>query len=283
MRDRTGSGPWADHPIEAWGERLGVPRLEVHSVLGSTNARLRELFREGAPCFTTVIAEAQSRGRGREGKAWHSPAGVGLWLSVLLALPRGALGSVLPLAVGVAAARTVEQLTGRTAGLKWPNDVLIDRRKVAGILCEAAGGSNAARPDHAVVGVGINLRSPPGGFPAELADSAGVLEPYAGRPLSEPEVARLLLDELRTWAYPAPIGLSGRLRMEWESRDLLLDRKVRVASGAVGVARGVSPEGALRVGCDDGTLLSVRSGGVRLERPGKALARFRSPPSSTPS
>jgi BirA family transcriptional regulator, biotin operon repressor / biotin---[acetyl-CoA-carboxylase] ligase len=260
-------GPWSGRSQEEWARALGVPLLELHPVIPSTNAHLRRLASEGAPPFATVVARAQTAGRGREGRAWHSPSDTGLWFSVLLplgpegeALPRPLGIGVLPLAVGIAVAIAVERLSGVRASLKWPNDVLVGERKVAGVLCESAGASGAM----AAVGIGVNLRVPAAGVPAEISSTAGFLEQLCGRDVMEPELARIVIEELRRWAHPVPGALSGRLQEEWMSRDFLAGRQVGLESGDTGVARGVSSDGTLRVALKGGGTASVRAGGVRL-------------------
>lgn len=265
--------PWTGRSAEDWAKEIGVPELELHPILTSTNARLRERAREGAPPFATVVAEEQSAGRGREGRSWHSFRDAGLWISILVPLdpddgpPPTTMGvGVLPLAVGIAVAHTVERVSGATASVKWPNDVLVGSRKVAGVLCESAGDPGTL----AAVGIGVNLRMPAGGVPPDISSSAGFLEDLSGRAVSEPELARILVEELRRWAHPVPRTLSGDLSAEWESRDHLRGRLVQVESGMMGVARGVSPDGALLVELAQGSTLSVRAGSVRAVGPGPA-------------
>jgi len=259
---------WGSRCREAWAKQIRVPLLQVHERLPSTNAHLRELACAGVPPFTIVIAEEQSAGRGREGRSWHSPSGSGLWLSVLLSLePKRTVG-VLPLAVGVAVAIAIERLTDVRVGLKWPNDVLVDSRKVAGILCESTGDSG----ELVAVGIGVNLRRSTFGFPADLERSMGFLEELADRRITEPDLTKAIVDELKAWACPTPSTLSGPLRVEWEARDQFRDRHVRLESGVVGIAQGVSPEGTLRVVLPDGPMLTVRAGGVRIEESGRSPA-----------
>ncbi len=139
--------------------RLGRPRVH-YRLTDSTNARARELAAAGAPHGTVVTAAEQSAGRGRQGRTWVAPAGRALLCSVLLRDPP----RLLPLAAGVAVAEVV----GEQASVKWPNDVLLGGRKVAGILVEW-------RPQQswAVVGIGLNVAVEE--FPAELRSTAGTL------------------------------------------------------------------------------------------------------------
>jgi BirA family biotin operon repressor/biotin-[acetyl-CoA-carboxylase] ligase len=187
---------------------------------------------------------------------------------VLVPLDEPGNPGVLPLAVGVATALATERVSGLTASIKWPNDILVGERKVAGILCETAGDAGA----FAAVGVGVNLRPPDAGFPAELVRSAGFLESLSGRSVLEPTLGAALIEELRRWTFPTPRVFDGALRREWESRDCLVGRTVSVVAGEAGVVAGVSSSGALELTMVGGRVTSVRSGSVRIEGAGGSPA-----------
>jgi BirA family biotin operon repressor/biotin-[acetyl-CoA-carboxylase] ligase len=210
---------------------LGSPRLH-YKLAGSTNERARELAAAGAPHGTLVTASEQTAGRGRQGRTWTAPAGRALLCSLVIREPP----RLLPLAAGVAVASVV----GESARLKWPNDVLADRRKVAGILVEG-------RPQErwAVLGIGLNVALRPDDFPAELRSSAGTLglEPEA----IEPTLARLLA-ELERWLSAAPDEVLQGVR----DRDALYGQPVRWAGGE-GVGDGIDADGRLLVVTGDGT------------------------------
>ena len=252
---------WRGRPPGEWAEELGVPALELHARIGSTNRRLRTLAAGGAAVpWTTVVAGEQTAGRGRAGRSWHSPPGAGLWMSVLLETVGASGSGVLPLAAGVSVARALEEMSGAPMGLKWPNDILFGERKIAGILCEAHG-QDACR---AIVGIGVNVRRPQEGYPPGLEARAAFLgEASAGR-IGLPRLAGSIIRELRRWADPPPPRLSGAVRGEWEARDVLPGRPVRLAGGTSGTARGVSGEGWLRVTSADGTMATVRAGAVEV-------------------
>lgn len=268
---------WEGRDEEGWAEWLGCPVLELHRELPSTNDRAKALARGGAPPFTVVVAGAQSRGRGRGGKVWHSPQGGGLWISVLLAGDPGKGPGVLPLAVGVAGARALEGVIRAGAGkgvtgvaegagvrvaVKWPNDLLLETGervgKVGGILCEAAG-------SRVVAGIGINLRRPAGALPEEVARGASFLDDAVDA-VPPPLLARELLAALREWADPLPGHLPEALAKEWRGRDRLLGREVVCEAGPRGMAGGIGPDGALLVRLPEGTVIPVRGGSVRLAR-----------------
>jgi BirA family biotin operon repressor/biotin-[acetyl-CoA-carboxylase] ligase len=204
---------------------LGAPRVHFRLV-DSTNARARELAQRGAPHGTLITAAEQSAGRGRQGRTWSAPAGRALLCSVLVRDPP----RLLPLAAGVA----VAELVGAGARVKWPNDVLRDGRKVAGILVEG-------RPQEgwAVAGIGLNVAVREDDFPPELRERAGTLA------LCEAEIEPLLgrlLEHLDLWIGASPDAVLGAVR----ERDALLGQPVHWAGGE-GHGAGVDGEGRLVV------------------------------------
>jgi BirA family transcriptional regulator, biotin operon repressor / biotin---[acetyl-CoA-carboxylase] ligase len=213
---------------------LGSPRLHLRSV-GSTNARARELADRGAPHGTLVTASEQTAGRGRQGRTWVTPPGTAIAASVIVRT----FDDLLPLRAGLA----VADLAGDAARVKWPNDVLLDGRKVAGILVEARA------PDWAVVGIGVNVT----GVPPEVADIATSLE----RDDVEGALAELLVALDARVAEPVADALAA-LR----ERDALLGRRVRW-SGGEGVGAGIDSSGALLVETPVG-VIALSSGEVHL-------------------
>jgi BirA family transcriptional regulator, biotin operon repressor / biotin---[acetyl-CoA-carboxylase] ligase len=225
--------------------RLGDPRVHFR-LTDSTNARARELAARGAPHGTVVTAAEQSAGRGRQGRTWTAPAGRALLCSIVIRDPP----RLLPLAAGVAVAEVV----GAEAQIKWPNDVLVVGRKVAGILVEA-------RPAErwAVVGIGLNVAVRPEDFPAELRERAGTL----GRDPSEIEPALWsLLGEVPRWIGAGADALLDAVR----GRDALLGRELRWG-GRIGTGAGIDRDGRLVVETDDGEV-RLDAGEVHLEGSG---------------
>lgn len=220
---------------------LGAPRLH-YRIVDSTSARARELAERGAPHGTLITAAEQTAGRGRQGRSWIAPAGRALLCSLVVHDPP----RLLPLAAGIA----VAEEAGAGAQLKWPNDVLIDGRKVAGILVEG-------RPQQgwAVVGIGLNVAMGEHDFPPELRwRAAGV-----GRPRSaiEPTLTRLLA-ALERWIAAPPEMVLAALR----ERDALIGRHVRWQGGE-GEAAGVDEEGRLLVSVN-GAQVALQAGEVHL-------------------
>ncbi len=223
---------------------LGHPRAH-YRLTDSTNARARELATRGAPHGTLVTATEQSAGRGRQGRTWSAPAGRALLCSIVIRDPP----RLLPLAAGVA----VAELAGADARIKWPNDVLVGGRKVAGILVEAR-----LQEGWAVVGIGVNVALRPEDFPPELRDRAGTLgrEPSAIEPALEG-----LLRGLERWLTAE----SGSVLEAVRARDALLGREVRWGS-RTGTAAGIDGDGRLVVRTDTGQVAldagEVHLGGV---------------------
>ena len=223
---------------------LGRPRLHLRATT-STNDRARALAVEGAPHGTLVTAAEQHAGRGRQGRTWSAPPGRALLLSLVLRDPPG----LLPLTAALAVAR----VAGPAARIKWPNDVLVDGRKVAGILAEG-------RPDErwAILGIGLNVALRVEDLPAELHATAGTLG-LAPADL-EPTLERLLaaLEETLTLDDTA-------LLAAYRNRDALRGREVAWAGGS-GRAAGIDGAGRLVVELAGGGRTALSAGEVHLLR-----------------
>jgi BirA family biotin operon repressor/biotin-[acetyl-CoA-carboxylase] ligase len=213
---------------------LGKPRLHFRTI-GSTNAKARELADRGAPHGTLVTASEQTAGRGRQGRTWVTPPGTAIAASVILR----AFDELLPLRAGLA----VADLAGAGARVKWPNDVLLDGRKVAGILVEAR------TPEWAVVGIGVNVRE----VPPEVADIATSL----GR--DDVEAA---LDELLRALEARVAQSASEIVAALRERDAVLGHRVRW-SGGEGIGAGIDASGALLVAVD-GRTVALSAGEVHL-------------------
>lgn len=256
--------------VEALRPRLtGAWReLECHPVLDSTQRRARELAVAGAPEGTAVFAERQTAGRGRLGRAWFSPAGVNVMCTVVLRPPwHPGRVAPLPLVAGLAVADAVRETIGRDPGLKWPNDVQLGRRKVAGVLTELMGETD--RVEAVLLGVGINVNLPANAIPRELAAIATSLRIEAGRPVDRLAVAARLLAaiEARYGRFLAE-GFRG-MRAEWEGAAVLTGCDVEVTGAGLpvtGRVRGIDDDGALLLGDAGGATRRVVAGEVTLRR-----------------
>ena len=213
-----------------------------------------------------VIAEAQTAGRGRLGRTWHSPRGVNLYCSIVLrpALPPAAVPQVA-LVAGVAVAAALAETAGCTPRIKWPNDVLVDGRKVAGVLTEME--AEVERVQHVILGIGVNLNAAQRAFPPELRDRATSLFLATGRKVDRAAVTGRLLAALEARYGRFLEGGFEAVRPEWESYSCLTGTDVRVASpdGEVaGRVLGLDADGALRVARPDGTSTRIIAGEVTL-------------------
>lgn len=231
-------------------------RIDWFAEIDSTNRQAQALAAQGAAHGTAVIAEAQSAGRGRLGRAFFSPPRSNLYVSFVLH-PSGSAATLgtLPLAAGVALAETVAAEIGDAmrVELKWPNDVLVDGKKVSGILLERG----SASADAAVVlGIGVNLNVDPATFPDEFRARASSLSARAGRPIDRARFARSLFEHLEAALDAHAAGGFEALRARFDSLFRMVGQRVRVADAAErvreGVVLGVGADGSLRLGTYDG-------------------------------
>jgi len=231
----------------------------------STNDDAWDLLALGAPDGAVVVADHQTRGRGRMGRAWHSAPGQGLAMSVLVHLScEPDLLTTLPLVSGLALVEALDAL-GARADLKWPNDLLIDGRKVAGILCE--GRRTASGVNAAVIGVGVNVAQRNEDFPVELRERATSLA-IVGHTIAREDVAAEFLDALEPRWTEHTEGDPGAALAAWRERSTFWGHEVVVhtPSGEVrGIARDLAADGALLVETAPGTRVRVMAGDLELD------------------
>ena len=228
---------------------LGEPRTNVDSC-ESTQALVDTSLPEGA----LVVADHQTAGRGRLGRTWEAPPGTAILCSLLLKPPEHRSAPELSLVAGIAVADALERATGLAVQLKWPNDVMLRRRKVAGCLAELRDGA-------VVLGIGLNVNQTRDELPA----NAGSLRTLTGRPWDRETLLALLLEDLRgrysDW-------LAGGLDAVYDGlgpRDFLRGRRVTV-NGTSGVAAMIDRQGRLEIDVDHGDVVTVESGEVLYER-----------------
>lgn len=240
--------------------------IEWHEAVGSTNDLAWERRAAGMPSGLVIGAETQTNGRGRRGRRWASPHGLGLWFSVLLAPPlSGKEAPVLTLFAAVAAARAVRRVTGLPAGIKWPNDILVDEKKVCGILVESS--AELGRLTHAVVGIGLNVAVPETALPPEARAQAASLSTLADRPLGRADLLVALLEELDLWYHRLVEAGPGPVLEAAGALSLTLGRPVRVHGAGCdwdGEATGLADDGALLVTRPDGAVEPVYASEVSL-------------------
>jgi BirA family biotin operon repressor/biotin-[acetyl-CoA-carboxylase] ligase len=252
------SGPAAG-PEPAAAE-LGRPHRHYRST-DSTNARVKEMAAAGAPGGLVVTADEQRAGRGRQGRGWFAPAGTALLYSALLR-PLGQR-RLLPLAVPLAVCDAAESLAAVRCGVKWPNDVWVEGRKLAGVLIESQlepGGGGWA-----VIGVGLNVAVPPGAFPEELERTAASLHPGSAGSGSQapsvPDALAALNAALGRWLTTPDDAVLAAFR----ERDALRGRRISWNGGAAsGTAAGIDDSGHLLVQSDGGGRLALGAGEVHL-------------------
>lgn len=240
-------------------------RLIARAESVSTNDDAWAALAEGMPDGTVVVADHQTRGRGREGRAWHSTPGQGLALSILVHLSCGPRPlATLPLVVGLALARGLERLHV-DAELEWPNDLALGGRKLAGILCEAR--RTVAGDDAAVVGVGVNVSHATADFPPELQPIATSLALAGHASVAREDVAAELLNAFEPlWAEHAE-GDAGAAIRAWRARARFWGKPVtaRTPSGETrGIARALDDDGALVIETAEGARVRVVAGDVEV-------------------
>jgi BirA family transcriptional regulator, biotin operon repressor / biotin---[acetyl-CoA-carboxylase] ligase len=256
-------------------QRLGRT-LRLFDEVDSTNLVATEMAQRGADHGTVVVAERQTAGKGRLGRSWFSPAGEGLYCSILLrseysrSLPDRL--TWIPLISAMATARAIDQTTGLAVRLKWPNDVLLGERKVGGLLCESGG--RASGPSHAVghpgyviVGIGLNVNIET--FPEDLRDVATSLAIAAGRPVDRTRLLTALLNELEMTIESLSTASDLDLVRSYTAVCATLGRRVKLElagnESLTGWAQAIGPDGSLRVirdGPQADSMVAVRAGEV---------------------
>jgi len=226
-------------------EKLGEPRLDVASC-ESTQLLVDTSLPEGA----LVVADHQSAGRGRLGRSWDAPAGTALLFSVLLRPPADRRSPELSLVAGIAVADALERTLGLSVQIKWPNDVMLRRQKIAGCLAETRDGA-------VVLGISVNVCQ----TRAELPPNAGSIRTLTGRDWDREDLLATVLDDLGS-RYSA--WRAGGLDAVFDGlgpRDFLRGRQVTV-NGTSGVAGMIDREGRLEISVGHGEVVTVESGEV---------------------
>jgi len=239
-------------------------RIVFEKEVDSTNRLARDLAISGAAEGTLVVAESQTGGRGRKGRNWFSPPGEGIYLSLVLR-PRfqPAEAPKMTLLAGVALAETLVPVVPTRVTIKWPNDVLAGGKKVAGILIEISTQIDAI--DYMVVGVGLNVNTPPGRFPAELRERATSLAAEAERLIPRAEILGAFLEHFeRHYDMIDREGFGPAIRC-WRKMSDMAGKHVRVHAfdrSLEGTIAGIDDDGVLLVTALDGALHRVIAGDV---------------------
>ena len=243
-------------------------QIRVFRETASTNQLVDQMGLAGDPEGLVVFAESQSQGRGRLGRKWISPPKKGLWFSVLL---RPALRppqmTQLTVIAATALARAIRKTTNLTPEIKWPNDILINGKKVAGVLTEMS-----AEPDrvlHAVIGIGLDVNLDEGDFPNDLKSLATSLKLECGKPILRSSLAVNLLKALDEDYARIRNGQFKSVSEEWESQCITLQKRVRIHQldrTIDGHAESLDSEGALMVRTASGYLERITGGDVTIEK-----------------
>jgi BirA family biotin operon repressor/biotin-[acetyl-CoA-carboxylase] ligase len=248
-------------PIDIARVRRALPnhRIEYYDTLPSTQPIAVKLAESGAPSGTAVVAGQQTAGIGRQGHSWHSEAESGLYVSLILYPPiEPATRPVLTLALGLATAEAIARVTGVQCDLRWPNDVMIQDRKTAGILVQLAG-------DAAVAGIGINVNHD--NFPPDIADIATSIRLATGQQYDRADLLIALLESAAAFAKMLnDAGKTAILDAFTRSSSYAKGKRVQVDIGErviEGITAGLDDYGFLRVLKPDGAVETILAGGVR--------------------
>ena len=259
----------ADDLVSRLGKTRVIGRsIRVFRETTSTSDVIERLARDGLKEGVVVFAESQTKGRGRLGRKWLSPSKKGLWFSVLLRPDlRPQRTTQLTVASATALRRAIESHTGLEPGIKWPNDILIHGRKVAGILTELS--AELDRVKHVILGIGVDVNLNPGELPAELRKTTTSLKAELGKPVSRPELAVAILQALDDDYARITSGQFAAVADEWEKHCTTIGRGVAIRVGdrqIRGRAEALGEDGALLLRTEHGHLERIVGGDVTLEK-----------------
>jgi BirA family biotin operon repressor/biotin-[acetyl-CoA-carboxylase] ligase len=260
---------FADDLLARLGKTKVIGRdIQVFEQTTSTNDVIEMLARDGVKEGAVVFAEAQTKGRGRLGRKWISPTHKGLWFSILLRPElRPQETTQLTVASATALRRAIQSETGLKPEIKWPNDILVGGKKVAGILTELSAELDRVR--HVILGIGVDVNLGAGEFPAELRKTATSLKIETGKMISRAELAVAILRELDGDYARVCSGSFAVVADEWEKNCTTIGRNVTVQIGdrkIHGRAESLDNAGALLLRTEHGRLEPITGGDVTLEK-----------------
>jgi BirA family biotin operon repressor/biotin-[acetyl-CoA-carboxylase] ligase len=259
----------ADDLLARLGKTKVIGRdIRVFEQTTSTNDVIEKLARDGVKEGAVVFAESQTKGRGRLGRKWISPERKGLWFSVLLRPDlRPQETTQLTVASATALRRAIQSETGLHPEIKWPNDIVIGGKKVAGILTELSAELDQVR--HVILGIGVDVNQGASEFPPELRKLATSLKIESGRAISRAELATAILRELDSDYARICGGLFAEVADEWQEHCKTIGRQVTIQIGERrirGHAESLDDDGALLLRTDHGRLERITGGDVTLEK-----------------
>ncbi len=231
--------------------------IELKRKVTSTNLLMKEKAQTGAEEFSVLIASEQTAGRGRLGRTFHSPKGTGIYMSILLAPEKGRNPLLITVDTAVCVARVLEKITGEKALIKWVNDIYINGRKVCGILAEGVG-------DKMVLGIGINVFSPKGGFPDDIKNRAGALFETKERYIKEQVITELLNEFHRIYMNP----VRDELLEEYKKRSMVTGKNILILRNGgeeEAVAVDINDDYSLMVKKENGEIENLSTGDVSIK------------------
>lgn len=242
-------------------------RLEVYKSVTSTNTVAKTMAMDGEPEGKVIIAEEQTKGKGRMGRSFYSPKGTGIYFSILLRPQMKAEEALfITTSAAVAVARAIEKISDCKAQIKWVNDIYCDGKKVCGILTEAGVDFESQGLEYAVLGIGINVAKPAGDFPEELQDKATSL--FGDKPNQAETRSRLVAEVLNEFWECYRQGATKEYLTEYRERSFLIGQQVYVVNQEeLGLARviDIDEEARLVVQRQNGTLQALSSGEVSVK------------------
>jgi BirA family biotin operon repressor/biotin-[acetyl-CoA-carboxylase] ligase len=231
-------------------------------IVDSTNSFAMELAEKGASHGTVVIADSQTKGRGRMGRTWISPSGDNIYMSVILTPPMGLKeGTLLTILAGVACCSALRNTTGLPVEIKWPNDLMVSHRKLGGILTEIKSG--AGKLSYAVMGIGINVNTKLEDFPPEVRKIATSIRNEKGKTESRTFLMAEVLNELDCWYRVLAQKGKDALLDEWRRLTSMMGKPVQVTMGEElinGLAHDIDEEGMLIVRLPSGAFRRISFG-----------------------
>lgn len=237
-----------------------LPRIDVYDCVGSTNTMMKELAKEGAEEFSVIIAASQKNGRGRMGRTFHSPKGSGIYMSILLRPDERLNPLYITTYAAVCCAEVFEKITGKEASVKWVNDIYIHNKKVCGILTEASLGENG----YAILGIGVNVTEPEGGFPEDIKERAGALFEKECACMREEVAAQMINEFINVYKN----GKKEDLLRRYREKSLVIGKTIDVLENGKteqAEAIAIDDEFALIVKKADGRLYTLNSGDVSIK------------------
>jgi BirA family biotin operon repressor/biotin-[acetyl-CoA-carboxylase] ligase len=250
-------------------ERWGREGVVAYGKIDSTNSAARDLAEGGADAGTIVLCREQTSGRGRQERQWHSPPDTGLYLTLILRPGEAALSPLVSVLAGLGVVLGLRRgFPGLGASVKWPNDLMVDDRKLGGVLAEAS--STAAGPRFLLVGVGVNVRSMAGTMSARLRRQSTWIDEHCPD-VDLPAVADAVIGGLERWLHDPPSALDAATLATLDEHDWLKNRRVRANlspedPALPGVATGIAPDGALLFRPDRGALRRITTASIEVDR-----------------